>query len=387
MGKRGQLSWKYILFLIVLLAIGTALAFPTYYVLKRTKTVLTEETQAKAVDIAHAISSFLEMDIEMYRKLSEMPELSEEDELWPYYQRVSGMMQSIKRKSDAAFIFTGRYVDDETSGYVLDGQPPESELFSPFGSTDGMNPTELLVYQTGKSLVSEVESDPQWGSFLTGYSPIMDERDGTMVGLVGVDYSAEFLATRIKRITIVLAIGFGLFTLAAAIALEVLILISHEKAHSDELTKLGNKRAFNKAITYLHGQATHFKRPYALLLLDIDLFKTINDTHGHPVGDTVLTAIAKTLLYAAPQAQFCFRYGGDEFAVLLPHSEEAQALQFKQLLQKEVRNIIIPALASQRFSVSIGIAVWSKEKQREDMISIADANLYQDKRSATRGSY
>lgn len=61
------LTWKHTLFLILLLLIGIALSFPAIYLLKRTQTVLTEETQSKAVDIAHTVSSFLEMDIDMYR--------------------------------------------------------------------------------------------------------------------------------------------------------------------------------------------------------------------------------------------------------------------------------------------------------------------------------
>jgi len=81
------LTWKHTLFLILLLIIGIALTFPALYLLKRTQTVLTEETQSKAVDIAHTVSSFLEMDIGNYRKLSETESLTEKNELWDYYQK------------------------------------------------------------------------------------------------------------------------------------------------------------------------------------------------------------------------------------------------------------------------------------------------------------
>ncbi|MDC7230815.1 MAG: diguanylate cyclase [Sphaerochaetaceae bacterium] len=376
------LTWKHILFLILFLTIAVSLSFPAFYLLRRTKAVLTEEVGSKAVDIAHTISSVLEMEIDMYRKLSETENLNKDDELWPYYQKLNEMMRSIKRKADADFIFTGRYIDDQTSGYVLDGEDPESELFSPFGSTDGMNPTELLAYQQQKSMASDVETDPDWGSFLTGYSPIIDYRDGTMVGLVGVDYSADFIQDRIKRIAQILIISFALITLLTSIALETIILIAHEKAHTDELTKLGNKRAFNRALKHLHSQAIRFKRPYAVLLMDIDLFKNINDEYGHPVGDKVLVAVAKAILYASDQEQFCFRYGGDEFAVLIPQAENMQALRVKRMIQEEVRNIIIPELGMQRFTVSIGSKVWNKGSSIEDMISEADVNLYKEKRNS-----
>lgn len=376
------LTWKHTLFLILLLIIGIALSFPAIYLLKRTQTVLTEETQSKAVDIAHAVSSFLEMDIEQYRKLSETEAITEEDKLWQYYQKANGLMQSIKSKADATFIYTIRYLDDQTLEYVLDGEDPKTDLFSPHGSTDEMNSIELLAFQTEQPIASDVIRAPGWGSFLTGYSPIIDNRDGTMVGLVGVDYSADFLWERLKLITRILIISFGLITLVASIAIETLILIAHEKGHTDELTKLGNKRAFNKAMKQFQSQATRFKRPYAVLLMDIDLFKNINDEYGHPVGDRVLVAVAKAILYASDQEQFCFRYGGDEFAVLIPQVENMQALRVKRMIQEEVRNIIIPELGKQRFTVSIGIKVWNKGTSIEDMISEADVNLYKEKRNS-----
>lgn len=156
------LTWKHTLFLILLLLIGIALSFPAIYLLKRTQTVLTEETQSKAVDIAHAVSSFLEMDIEMYRKLSEIDELSEDDELWQYYQKANGLMQSIKQKADATFIYTIRYRDDQTLEYVLDGEVPQSDLFSSHGSADEMNSVELLAFQTGKPMTSDVIRASGW---------------------------------------------------------------------------------------------------------------------------------------------------------------------------------------------------------------------------------
>ena len=376
------LTWKHTLFLILLLIIGIALSFPALYLLKRTQTVLTEETQSKAIDIAHTVSSVLEMDIDNYRKLAETESLTKENELWDYYQKTNGLMQSIKQKADATFIYTIRYRDDQTLEYVLDGEDPKTDLFSPHGSEDEMNSVELLAFQTGKPMTSDVIRAPGWGSFLTGYSPIIDARDGTLVGLVGVDYSADFLWDRLRHISSILVVSFGLITLVASIAIETLIIIADEKAHTDELTKLGNKRAFNRALKLLHSQATRFKRPYAVLLMDIDLFKNINDEYGHPVGDKVLVAVAKAILYASDQEQFCFRYGGDEFAVLIPQAENMQALRVKRMIQEEVRNIIIPELGMQRFTVSIGSKVWNKGSNIEDMISEADVNLYKEKRNS-----
>ncbi|MBJ2355697.1 hypothetical protein [Sphaerochaeta sp. S2] len=78
------LTWKHTLFLILLLTIAVSLSFPAFYLLRRTKAILTEEVQSKAVDIAHTISSVLEMEIDMYQKLSETENLNKDDELWSY---------------------------------------------------------------------------------------------------------------------------------------------------------------------------------------------------------------------------------------------------------------------------------------------------------------
>lgn len=99
-----------------------------------------------------------------------------------------------------------------------------------------------------------------------------------------------------------------------------------------------------------------------------------------------MVAVAKAILYASDQEQFCFRYGGDEFAVLIPQVENMQALRVKRMIQEEVRNIIVPELGKQHFTVSIGVKVWNKGTSIENMISEADVNLYKEKKRNSASS-
>ncbi|MEA5107011.1 MAG: hypothetical protein VB010_06620 [Sphaerochaeta associata] len=165
------------------------------------KKILIEETQSKATDIAVSIASFLIQDIESYRTLSESPSLSIEDPSYLYYLETNSVLRAIREQTDTTFIYTAKYIDDKTNAYVLDGEEPQSEFFSPFGSQDPLNPTERKVYETERIQASGIEEDPIWGAFLTGYAPIIDPRDDVLVGWVGVDYDADFFSIRSARVS------------------------------------------------------------------------------------------------------------------------------------------------------------------------------------------
>lgn len=165
------------------------------------KKILIEETQSKAIDIAVSIASFLVQDIESYRMLSESPSLSIDDPSYLYYLETNSVLRAIRKQTDTSYIFTARYIDEQYKEYILDGECPDSEFFSPFGSRDGLNDTELQVYQTAQVGASGIVEDPVWGAYLTGYAPIVDPRDNTLVGWVGVDYEAEFLSIRSARVS------------------------------------------------------------------------------------------------------------------------------------------------------------------------------------------
>ncbi len=165
------------------------------------KKILIEETQSKAIDIAVSIASFLVQDIESYRMLSESPSLSIDDPSYLYYLETNSVLRAIRKQTDTSYIFTARYIDEQNKEYILDGECPDNEFFSPFGSREGLNDTELQVYQTAQVGASGIVEDPVWGAYLTGYVPIIDPRDDVLVGWVGVDYDADFFSIRSARVS------------------------------------------------------------------------------------------------------------------------------------------------------------------------------------------
>ena len=119
-------------------------------------------------------------------------------------------------------------------------------------------------------------------------------------------------------------------------------------------------------------------------MIDIDAFKTVNDTFGHVVGNKVLTQIAKTLEHTVRNTDFVFRCGGDEFGVVLPGTDIEGAMHVaEKILQKvEARRTSLTSLGySGRLTVSIGVSEYQRGSHFETLVAEADQALYASKRS------
>ena len=152
-------------------------------------------------------------------------------------------------------------------------------------------------------------------------------------------------------------------------------------ARTDPLTGLPNRRAFDEHLRWLVAQAHRSQRPAALLLLDVDHFKKVNDRYGHAVGDQVLRALARPTDVAIRQSDLFSRWGGEEFALLLVDTDEAGALVFAEKLRLANRATPIPTTAGPiPLTVSIGIALLDEGLSADDWIRRADEALYTAKR-------
>lgn len=155
-------------------------------------------------------------------------------------------------------------------------------------------------------------------------------------------------------------------------------------ALTDALTNTANRRSFDQTLAAEWQRAQRTRDPLALLLIDIDFFKTLNDEHGHPAGDRCLAAVAEALKSASPRAgDPLARYGGEEFAAILPVCRESGARSVAQRMQAAVHALAIPNLTptGSLLTISIGIAAFEfpDAGSTADLVDAADRALYRAK--------
>lgn len=147
----------------------------------------------------------------------------------------------------------------------------------------------------------------------------------------------------------------------------------------DGLTGLFNHTYFFQQIDLEVRRAVRYGVDVSLMLIDIDDFKTVNDTYGHQHGDTILAAMGKTLLAVARDSDICCRYGGDEFSVILPLTDVHEAGEIAERIKAEMADYMP---AGQKVTVSIGVASFGKTiRTYRDLVERADAALYEVKRN------
>jgi diguanylate cyclase (GGDEF)-like protein len=156
--------------------------------------------------------------------------------------------------------------------------------------------------------------------------------------------------------------------------------VAEIRAATDGLTGLPNKRAVTDALKRTVAQASTTQAPLALLLIDLDHFKQINDTRGHAVGDQVLANVGAMLRSVLRAQDFAGRNGGEEFAVLLPDTEIATALAVAERIRIAVAEISLPG-SDVSVTASIGVAGFPDHASTVDRLErLADAALYLAKR-------
>ncbi len=161
-----------------------------------------------------------------------------------------------------------------------------------------------------------------------------------------------------------------------------------ELAITDGLTAVYNHRYFQDRLDLEMERATRYDRPLSLIMMDLNHFKRYNDLFGHQQGDAALRLIASTIQQVVRRIDVVARYGGDEFAVILPETGSLQALVVASRISRALRtrNLAFPKGAGvDRLSVCTGISSYPElARTREELIGQADEALYQAKRSRSR---
>ena len=156
-----------------------------------------------------------------------------------------------------------------------------------------------------------------------------------------------------------------------------------QEARTDALTSVANRKAFDEKFHLLHSTWDRRRKSYALILVDLDKFKRINDAYGHQAGDLVLKKVGECLKEWVRGSDFVGRYGGDEFAVLLPGAKLEVAMERAETIRKRTAEETSHMGFGSGYvavSVSIGVAAPIKGDTMETVLERADQALYRSKR-------
>lgn len=198
----------------------------------------------------------------------------------------------------------------------------------------------------------------------------------------------------VTGVMIIAARGEGMVTrncremieiIAAQVAIKIDLAHSHEQiqqmAITDPLTGIANRRAFQRGFTAMYERACRRSGPFSLIICDIDLFKRVNDTYGHPFGDQVIQQVASQLNEVVRTGDLAARIGGEEFAVLLEDTGLSGALDVAERLRKKVEklNLFFQGEAVP-VTISLGVAEFPRDTDNLEMLfSYVDQALYHAK--------
>jgi diguanylate cyclase (GGDEF)-like protein len=197
--------------------------------------------------------------------------------------------------------------------------------------------------------------------------------------LVYDGWDSEFAAEIAAELLLWFSLGLVAMLFSATVKLNRLTLMAGEQeasalARRDALTGLGNRRAFDEALERVVVGARRSDRPLTLVIADIDDFKSVNDTYGHLEGDRCLREVAAVIANTVRPSDACFRWGGDEFAVIMPSTDTAQAEAAVQRIAAAVPAEVAPP-GEEPVSLRYGIAEIRPGMDGQDLVGAADLAL------------
>ncbi|PHR25674.1 MAG: GGDEF domain-containing protein [Hoeflea sp.] len=164
-------------------------------------------------------------------------------------------------------------------------------------------------------------------------------------------------------------------------SLSVRSLSLEHAAVTDSLTGMYNRRYFDDALAEYLEAFGHINKPIGMVILDLDHFKKVNDTHGHDVGDKVLREVAECLQVFTRYHDVLARLGGEEFAILSPNITEQQLYSLSDRIRQAVSELrIVNGNVTLKVTVSAGLAIWDGAETGEELYRRADKQLYEAKR-------
>jgi diguanylate cyclase (GGDEF)-like protein len=205
--------------------------------------------------------------------------------------------------------------------------------------------------------------------------PLTDPR-GQLMGVIWADEPEDCLLPSTERLQALRMFANQATTAVASVAAyeEMQFLADH-----DPLTRVGNRRAFTRRLAEEVHRAARYDQRFALVVLDVDGFKALNDRHGHRAGDVALEAIGDVLRETLRRSDCAFRLGGDEFALILEQTGAAEATLVVDRIGAGIAAVQVGA--GHMLRASFGVALGDGPVDPEALLQAADAAMYGAKRA------
>jgi diguanylate cyclase (GGDEF)-like protein len=297
---------------------------------------------------------------------------------------VSEAMHLVKRSHEAHIYL---YQDDKlTFAAALDEQGTRNKQMS-IPRSNGL--TNKVAGEKQVVIVEDMEKHPlfvnapkPWSGSIIGIPLMMG---GVVVGVMNLVRSQPGSYSQSEiRLLMLLA-----DQAAIAISNARLHQTVNQQAHSDVLTSLPNRRALDERLDEVLSKAIRTGRTFSVVMMDLDGFKSINDTYGHETGDDVLRQLAETLMQSLRSTDFLARYGGDEMTLVLQDTDLSQAAHVAKKFQTRLRALAfrLPDGKTTTLGVSGGIALYPMHADTASgLLRAADEALYRAKKHA-RGTF
>ncbi len=359
-----------LLFMLLIISLLGIVHGVMYFSVRR---IVEDQIKFSAQTVATSVANTIMENVEAYKLFCET-----KNTYSLYYRDIRAYFANIKAGSNIKFIFTEREIDSETIECILDSEPTGSPDSSPPGAQGPNDWMRRTVYANKTPTSFDGFFYPGRGNLIVAYAPIFDT-EGEFLGIAGASIANDELFNRLTNLNLVM---LSLYATLLAIIIAILMKSSGvflEPLVNDKLTGAINKRYFDiimkKEILYAFKDKTN----------DLDHFKNINDTYGHIFGDHVLASVAATIRKFLRQNDYFIRYGGEEFAMILPNVSLENARGVAERIRQAVEDT--PCYNTERelevrVTISIGIASADKAVfDSKTLLQSADKALYEAKRT------
>jgi len=281
-----------------------------------------------------------------------------------------GMIYLMNPEETSALLKAYKGIPEEVANLVLTVEIKDEELHNALRRKNlNIDPSA----HKGKHSIKLAEYVAKIGK-LTSISSVPISTKGNLQGFI-ITGSYDSLKFSADDIELLAAIGNEL---GVGIENATLIQRTRELSVTDELTGLYNRRHFYEVLETEIYRAKRYGRPFCLAVLDLDKFKEYNDKYGHTVGDGVLKVFASMLVSALRKTDMAFRYGGDEFTIVLPGTDARRAMQIVERVRSKWFSVPKPQYLT---GFSAGIAYVPNDAETADgLVFLADTALYHSKR-------